>query len=199
VRQPGVKSAGTRLRTCTGSGGFTLVEIIIVVVVVSILTLLAVPRMSRFLGNEREYFSIMTGMIAGTFDDAFLNDRVNYLAVHLHEMKTGPGETEREVFERRNGLSVLNLTEEGFRDSRRKTLRFREFPDDFRIEKALLSSGKTVREGTVLVPFYPQGYSDNLIIHLVLMDEEQWSVRIFKNMKEPAVIRGHVNFSSIEQ
>ena len=175
--------------------GFTLIEIIIVVVVISISAMIVIPRIGGFFSSDRENFAVLTGTIVKTFDDAFINGRVNYLAVHLFE--TGDQtleENENNIFARENSLSVLNFANGTFTDNPKKILRPRAFPDSFRFEEVILKDGKTFTDGTVMIPFYPQGYSDNAIIHIMINEEDKWSVKIMKHMKEPRVIPDYVNY-----
>lgn len=175
--------------------GFTLIEIVIVMVVISIMAMMVAPRLSRFLGNERKDFNMLTGLVTRTFDDAFIHGDVNYLAVHLHEPFTDDtGEETEDVLQRNNAVSVLQRSEGKFVDHGRKSLQKMQFDDSFKLEEALLSTGEKITSGNVLIPYYPQGYSDNVIIHVLVNDEEQWSIRIFKHLKEPEVKYGYVSF-----
>ncbi len=176
------------------SNGFTLIEIIVVVTIISILFLLVTPRLSRFMSDEGDNFALFTGIIAKTFDDSFLNDRVNYLVIHLNEPNPDDAVIENDIFQRSNGISVVTLEKGEFIDSENKLLRHRSFPDSFVIEEVLLQWDKKITRGNALVPFYPQGYSDNIIIHVLVNDEDRWSVRIYRNIKEPAVQKEYVTF-----
>ncbi|MCU0822753.1 MAG: hypothetical protein MUC95_09845 [Spirochaetes bacterium] len=49
--------------------------------------------------------------------------------------------------------------------------------------------------GNVLIPFYSKGYSDNVILHILVNDEERWSVRIFKLKKEAEILPDYIDFS----
>ena len=175
--------------------GFTLLEIAIVVTIISIMSLLVLPRISRFFDSKRNNFFLLTTVIAKTFDDSFLKDRTNFLMIHLYEPMSSD-EMENEIFSRKNGVSVVNLDENGkFVDSINKLLRYRDFPDSFKIEEVVLSTGEKVGIGNVLIPFYSKGYSDNVILHILVNDEEKWSVRIFKLKKEAEIFPDYIDFS----
>ncbi len=176
------------------SRGFTLIEIIVVVSIISILFLLVTPRLARFMNNESDNFALFTGIIAKTFDDSFLHDRVNYLVIHLNEPDPEDADNENEIFQRSNGVSVATLEKGKFVDSDNKLLRHRSFPGSFLMEEVLLRGDRKISRGNALVPYYPQGYSDDIIVHVLVNDEEQWSVRIYKNFKEPKVQKGYVTF-----
>lgn len=172
--------------------GFTLIEVLAVVAIVSIVAMVAVPKISGYLSNERKNFSLITGVISKVFDDSYMHDRNNYLAIHLY--KKNSGETDP-FFSRVNGISVLTMKDGNFIESSRKIFKFRDFPSSFRLEEVVLRSNEVISNGTVLVPFYPEGSSDNLIIHVLVKEYEKWSIKINKHMKEPELIQGHISYS----
>ena len=179
--------------------GFTLIEIIIVIVVMSIMAMMVAPRMTRFLGDESKNFNLITGIIAKTYDDAFLNDNMNYLAFHLYEPFTDDtGQEVEEVLQRNNAISVLQRQDGKFVDHPREILKSRQFNDSFKLVEVLLSTGEKITSGNVLVPFYPQGYSDNVIVHILINDEEEWSLKIYKHLKETEVKYGFLTFENDE-
>jgi prepilin-type N-terminal cleavage/methylation domain-containing protein len=176
--------------------GFTLLEMIIVIVIVSIMALLIAPRITDILGSRRGNFIILTSMIAKTFDDSFIRGNVNFLVVHLYEPNPElESEANPDIFSRRNGISVVMLDENGkFIDSKNKILQFKEYPESFKIKEVLLSTGEKVTQGNVIIPFYPKGYSDDVILHILVNDEERWSLRIYKLKKEAQIAYNYIDF-----
>jgi prepilin-type N-terminal cleavage/methylation domain-containing protein len=179
--------------------GVTLVEILVTALIISILVGIVGPRVSGFLSNKRENLVIFTGIIKKVFDDAFLNDKVNYLVIHLSDstLSESDDEDESNLLSRDNGISVANLVDGRFVESTRKLFTHKKFPDSFRIDEVVINTGETITSGNVIVPFYPQGYSDNVIIHLIINDEERISVRIYKQLKEPEIEKGYTFFDRI--
>jgi len=184
--------AGFFKNVSKNNDGFSLLEIIIVLTILSIMSILVVPRVSHYLSSSRTNFIISTTMIAKTFDDSVLNDNLNFLIIHLHERDLEFIEDDtQDVLQRTNGLSVAILDENNkFVDSSSKLLSRQLFNNSFILKKVLFPDGTSMNSGNVIVPFYPQGYSDNLIIHILVNNADEWSIRIDKFQKEPVIQRG---------
>ncbi len=182
-------------KTIKDTDGFTLIEIVIVIVVLSILYMIVTPRVSRIINTERDNFAILTGMIVKTFDDSFLHNTTNYLVVHLQNPDLEETESEDDFKNRNNAVSVLNVVSGTWIDNKRKSLKWRKFsPAKFLIEEVVLQNGEKLTNGIVRIPFYPQGYSDNVIIHVLVNGTQKWSIKISKYIKEPKVLEGYVTF-----
>jgi prepilin-type N-terminal cleavage/methylation domain-containing protein len=175
--------------------GFTLIELLIVISILSVMSLIVAPRLSNIFDSKRSNFLILTSMIAKTFDDSFAHDRTNFLLIHLYEPMSS-NETNEKVFSRKNGVSVVVRNETGnFEDNKNKLLQYKQFSDSFKIEEILLSTGERITTGNVLIPFYPGGQSDNVILHILINDQENWSVRISRMRKEPEIHQGYITLS----
>ena len=176
--------------------GFTLLEMIIVVVILSIMAMVVAPRLTNFFGSRRGNFIIITSIIAKTFDDSFIKENINFLVCHLYE--TDPEyepDINEKIFSRSNGISVVTIDNNGkYTDSKNRLLKFKEFSDSFKIEEVLVSTGESITSGNVLIPFYPRGYSDDAIIHILVNNEERWSIRIHKFRKEAEIIPEYIDF-----
>jgi prepilin-type N-terminal cleavage/methylation domain-containing protein len=172
--------------------GFTLIEIVVVIAIVALMFMIAAPRITRVFSSQRENFAIFTGMIVKTFEDSFLNNRTNFLVVHLQSPDPDETPGEDDFGHRQNGISVRIYSEGKFVDSKLKSLKFKEFPDSFLIEEVILPNGEKMTTGNAMITFYPQGYSDNNIIHILVNGDRQWSIKIDKHIKEPKVIEGWI-------
>ncbi|MBP7584973.1 MAG: prepilin-type N-terminal cleavage/methylation domain-containing protein [Spirochaetes bacterium] len=179
--------------------GFTLLELIIVLAIVSIMTLLVAPRVSVFLSGSRSNFIILQSIVSKSFDDAFIQNRTNFLVIHMGETVSDLTDLGEKIFSRKNGVSVVNFADGEFRDSPNPLLAYREFPSSFRFEEVLMASGEKISQGNVLVPFYPQGQSDDVIVHILVNDEERHSMRISKFRKKPRFVREYITFDSEDQ
>ena len=185
-------------RSLKNNDGFTLIEILVVVAIIATMTAVVVPRVSTIFNRDKEAFALTTGLIARTFDDSFLKGKTNFLAIYLNNqdpkrIEQIPKE-QRELFNHSNALAVLELEDNQFVESPRKIFNLREFPKSFTFERVLFSSGTTIEEGIVLIPFFPNGSSENFIIHVNVNETQPWSIKIDKFKKEPGVIHGFIDY-----
>lgn len=189
-----MRFSGIRTRI-SGEGGFTLLELILVISIFSVMALLVFPRITLFFSNERGNFIVLTSIIAKTFDEAYLKGEMHYLVVHLAQQDNDLLEYGEDIFSRTNGVSVVTIKNRNtFADSPHPLLKFHRFPESFTIEEVLVRGKSPVTRGSVLVPFYPQGASDNVIIHILVNRKDRWSVKISKMLKEPGIEREYINF-----
>jgi len=161
------------------------------------MTAMIAPRISTIFNKNKEAFALATGLMAKTFDDSFLKNKTNFLVVYLNKKDPRIEEMPKEqkvIFNHSNALSVLELNEGKFEHSTRKMFKLREFPESFKFERVLFKSGNQIEEGIALIPFYPNGSSDNVIIHVFVNDKEPWSIKIDKYRREPTVIPEFIDF-----
>ncbi len=179
-----------------GSKGFTLIETLIVLVILSISALAVAPRLTGFFSSERKNTSAATTLMVKTFDDAFIHGSTDFLLIHLAQPSDDdrPESMPEKIFSRRNALSVVQLSDGIFADHKKDILKPKQFPDSFRIEEVLYPGGNAVTSGNILVPFYPTGSSEDIIIHITMNGDHRISVRLRKYMKEPVVTEDFISF-----
>ncbi len=137
--------------------GFTLIEIVVVMVLMGILLIMTAPRMYNWATKDSDNFALFTSTITKAFDDSFLNDRTNFLVIHLYEPFEEETEMGDEIFGRNNGLSVVLFEEGKFVENERKVFKFREFDDDFRIEEVVLGLPILVATSeNIIVSYYTE-------------------------------------------
>ena len=181
------------------NGGFTLIELIVVIALLSVMALAIVPRISGSLGAEKGNMIALTSILAKTFDESFLHKKMNFVAIHLNEPSAKPKEETSPLFNRSNGVSVLSLNDNGeFEESKTRMLAYKKFSSAFRLDEVILSTGEKFSGGTVIIPFYPEGFSEDAILHLT-SGSDRWSVIIYKMRKEPRVVREYVDFDAVRE
>lgn len=156
------------------SRGFTLIELLIVIAILSMMALLAAPRISQFFGNERQDSGLFAAYINATADNAHLNGKTNYLCISLSK----PGEKKIELFKekvfRANSLSVYNLEDNLFVQNNAKILELRSFSDNVSVKSVILEGGQPVGFGDVIIPFYSDGTSEPFVIEVQFGDSTRY-------------------------
>jgi prepilin-type N-terminal cleavage/methylation domain-containing protein len=186
------------LKTIKASHGFTLIELIIVVAILSMLAALVVPKFVNVFGGGKGEMLTFTSMIAKTFDNAFLREEQCFLAIHCAspDVKTQSNDPNG-IMSRENGVSVTVFNKEGFfEDTKNRSLPRKRFPSSFRVEEIILSNGEKITQGTVLIPFTPDGFSSDTIVH-ILSGQDRYSVIIYRLKKEPRVFPDFVDFEAV--
>lgn len=150
--------------------GFTLIEIIIVMAILAIMSVIALPKLTGFFGNERKESSVLKAYIEAVTDDSFVHRKTNYLCIHLSK----PGEKNPELFDDRynddNIVNVYELVNGKFVQSENKILKYRGFSSSFVLEEVILEGGKSIAAGNVLIPFYSDGTSDGFTLKITSGD-----------------------------
>lgn len=183
----------------TNSNGFTLIELIVVIAVFSILSIVVMPRIINYLSSARDNFLILSTIVTKSFDDAFINNRTNFIVFHCQSKENEISEISNPLFERTNGVSVAILNENSeFIDNPNKLLKNREFPDSFAIKEILLPDGSSYTSGNVMIPVYSSGSTSGAIVHIITSNEEEWSLIINPYIKVPKVVKGYTTYEDIK-
>jgi prepilin-type N-terminal cleavage/methylation domain-containing protein len=187
------------LKKLKDNQGFTLIEILIVVALIGILSVVIIPKISRYMRNDRTSLLLISSIIAKTFDDSFIKTRTNYLAIHLNKPdEADPDDTLGDFAKRENGISVLNIDGDGkFTESKNPMLHKREFSGNFTLEEVILPGSDKITSGTVLIPFNPGGSSENAIINIRNSQNKEYSIFISKFRKEPHLFSGFSDFKTV--
>jgi prepilin-type N-terminal cleavage/methylation domain-containing protein len=154
----------SRVQTNWTQDGFTLVELSIVILLLSFILLLSIPRFSAVLAGHRLNSSghLITGMVRYIYDQATAKKRLYRLNYDLKE-----GE-----------LWVTFLNEAGdFVDDQSILARQRKLPPGIQFEDIAVAAEK-VKEGRTYTQFFPSGLVDRAIIHLRTDGGAQLSVLI---------------------
>jgi hypothetical protein len=155
----------SRVRIIWTQGGLSLVELSIVILLLSFLLLLSIPRFGAVLVGQRLNSTghLIAGMVRHLYDQSTAKKRVYRLNYHFSD-----GE-----------LWVAFPNDEGdfIEDQSSSFTRRRRLPAGIRFED-VVSATEKVTEGQAYTQFFPSGLVDRTIIHLRADDGSQLSVLI---------------------
>ncbi len=150
----------------------------IVIAIIAIMSVIALPKLSGFLGSAREESSILKAYIEAVTDNSFTRRKTNYLCIHLNR----PGDKSSELFDDKfnenNLINVYELIGDKFKPVKDNILKPRSFSSSFILKEVILPGGKTVSAGNVLVPFYSDGTSEGFTIKISYGDR---NITLIKN------------------
>ncbi len=148
------------------NSGFTLIELVVVIAILAIMSLVALPRISGFLGNERKDSALFESYIAAVADDSFVNRRDNFLCISLKKSGGNSGEALNDKYWE-NSLTSYLFIDEKFKLNEKKILKAKDFSSSFILSQVIFDGGMTVSEGVVIIPFYSDGTSENFTIRII--------------------------------
>ena len=154
----------SRVQTTWTPDGFTLVELSIVILLLSLVLLVSIPRFSAVLVGQRLNSSghLITGMVRYVYDQATAKKRLYRLNYDLKE----------------GDLWVTFLNDEGeYVDDQSILARKRKLAPGIQFED-IASPAEKVKEGRTYTQFFPSGLVDRAIIHLRTDGGTQLSVLI---------------------
>ncbi len=147
--------------------GFTLIEVMVVMAILVIMSVIALPKLTGFLGDKRKESTLLKAYIEAVTDDSFVRNKTNYLCINLSK----PGNKNSELFDERynetNIVNVYELNNGKFIQNTNKVLKHRGFSTSFILDEVILEGGKSVLSGNVLIPFYSDGTSAGFIIKVI--------------------------------
>lgn len=163
-----------------GRKGFTLIELIVVVSLVSVMLFFAVPRMdgSFFADDSRKFSGWLLTNIRDLKSKAV--EKQSTLALYLdldqNQIWKGPASMEEEDFPGRDDPNRISL------------------PGDQRLTEVVFSQHVEETNGIVRIYFYPRGYSDRAIIHIRKDDGSRISYRVESFLPHVEIIDDYEEF-----
>ncbi len=161
-----------------------MIELLIVMAIMSLMALVAAPRISAFLGNERRESGLLTAYIAAASDDALVNGRTNYLCITLQS----PDESSKNIFIDKsfvsNSVAVYVLEEMRLVENSHRILEKRSFSGSFLIKSVYLEGAEAINRGDVIIPFYSDGSSESFTMEISTGEKN----RYFKKNKNSRVL-----------
>ena len=147
--------------------GFTLIELIVVMAILAIMSVIALPKITGFLGDQRKESSILKAYIEAVTDDSFVHRKNNYLCIHLSRA----GDKNQELFDDKymdtNIVNVYELADGKFKANSNSLLKDRGFSSSFILDELILEGGKSITSGNVLIPFYSDGSSAGFTLKII--------------------------------
>jgi prepilin-type N-terminal cleavage/methylation domain-containing protein len=164
------------------NSGFTLIEIVTVLALISITLLIAVPRIPNTLFiDETKKTSRWIIAKVHVFKDRATREQKRY-ALHI-DMNS----------------KRMWITHEGMSDEERLAAEQKGFklPPNLRIRDVEFPDNKIVSSGETEISFYPKGYSDQAVIHLE-NKEEKISFRIEPFLSTVKIFEEHVSLQEAQ-
>ena len=140
--------------------GFTLIELIVVVALISLLLFIAIPRLQdTILSDERREMANWIMFKTQSLREKAIRDQVVYV---LHV----------DIDNQHMWVSIENRVEESLEHSAKKGY---EFKKNLKIVDVEYQQKGKITSGTADILFYSKGYADRAFIHVEENDEKQLS------------------------
>ena len=149
----------------TGSGGFTLIELTLVILVIGIVGALVLPRFGSLLDRQqmRRTVNVVRGMVRQLHAKAALTKRVYRLTFDLDAQQL-------------TVCYLQSLPSTGLEDDvcvaePSREMRGYAMPDTVQLLDVVSFEGIKVREGAAMMHFHPTGLAEPTVVHLQTPDE----------------------------
>jgi len=158
-------------------GGFTLIELIVVMSLIGIIFFFAIPRLDRsfFTNSSRQVSNWISLHVKSLKSNAVAGQTPYVMRIDMGENKIScfsePGNN-MDALPKTNGpaetVGEKNPEDEAAFDEVSEKPKTDDFsmPDGYRVSDILFVDGTVQTTGTVDIHFYPKGYSDRAIIHV---------------------------------
>jgi hypothetical protein len=156
----------------------------IVIAILVIMGVIALPKLSGLLGNERKESTILKAYIEAVTDDSFIHRRTNYLCINLSRDGNKNSELFNDRYNDKNIVNVYELKNGKFFQSANRVLKDRGFSSSFILDEVILEGGKSIASGNVLIPFYSDGTSSGFVLKVISGDSK---ILFIKNKVNKAV------------
>lgn len=160
----------------SGESGFTLIELIVVILLISILMVFAAPRLdvSLFSDNERKLSAWILLTVKTLKENAFKTQTINTLHVDLdaNRMWTSTGEVTDET--PRENEYVL--------------------PEGYHLMDVVFPEQDKITRGAASIRFYAKGYSDKALIHVEDDDDNRFSFLIEPFLPHVKISETYIEF-----
>lgn len=158
-----------------GNRAFTLIEMIVVTALISIMLVVAIPRLS-----------------GGLFSDGS-DETARWIIANVHHLK------EKALVEQKTYLLNVSpdtqriwITEAGMADTDANAAREEGYalPRGIKIDHVAFSQTERFSSGTIPIGFYPNGYSDKVVIRMRTSDGDRLAFFIEPFLSRVNLVRG---------
>jgi prepilin-type N-terminal cleavage/methylation domain-containing protein len=163
----------------TGNRGFTLIELVVVLALLSIFLFFAIPRFERAVSDpERDVSRWMLLTIPKLKQEATSENRL--VTLHIDE-----------------DARKLWSTQETMKPEEMEAAEKNAYvlPEGTVLSDVTFPDGQTISTGTVLIHFYPKGYSDRAILHLQVDEGKTVSYIIEPFLSRVTLVESYAGFS----
>jgi len=157
--------------------GFTLIEIVVVMAILAIMSVIALPKLTGMLGDQRKESAILKAYIEAVTDDSFVYRKTDYLCINLSRSGNKNSELFDDRYNDNNIVNVYELNNGKFIQTKNRVLRDRGFSSSFILDEVILEGGKSINSGNVLIPFYSDGTSAGFILKVIYGDSRIFFIK----------------------
>lgn len=167
-------------RRIADTSAFTLIELIVVISLAAIMLFFAVPRLERsfFTGDSRKLSSWLLNNVSALRSGSVEKQRILALYVEIDENKLWTGRAssveEEKIIQKQSG---------GFR-----------VPSGYRLTDVTYPGAASIKSGTARIRFYPGGYCDRAIIHVMTPEGSRISYQIQSFIPNVKIRKANVKF-----
>lgn len=166
-------------KTTNGKNGFTLIELIVVIALISITLFVAFPRFQRaFTDPTRAVSKWLLWKIPELKQEAVAEKHGISLHIDLGGNKLWV--THDDMNEAETAIAAENAY---------------SLPEGIRLLDVEFSDSRIVSTGIAQIWFYPKGYSDRAVIHLQADDDQTLSYVIEPFLSKAKLVASHVGFT----
>jgi len=146
--------------------------------IITLMSIIALPKLSGFFGNDRKESSILRSYVEAVTDDSFVKRKTNYLCIHLQRAGEKNAELFNDKYNETNIINVYEFEKGKFIQNKSNILKDRSFSSSFTLDEVIFEGGKSITSGNVLIPFYSDGTSLGFVIKIGTSDSK---ITVIKN------------------
>lgn len=161
-----ILKAGIDIRFLKDNRGFTLLELMVVISIIAIMSVIALPKLTGFIGDDRKELSLLSAYIEAVTDDSFVSRETSYLCIHLSIPDAKNSELFDNSFNDSNMVSVYKFINGKFIRNKNEVLKNRSFSSSFILDEVILDGGRVISHGNVFIPFYSDGSSEEFTLKI---------------------------------